>query len=40
MGRICQEKTPRKIVAQILAQNLADYARMMAFYPTYAAVNG
>ena len=39
MSLIIQEKTAPEIVAQILAQNSADCARMMPFYPTNTAVN-
>jgi hypothetical protein len=39
ISRIIQEKKAQEILAHFLAQNSADYAQMMPFYPTNAAVN-
>ena len=39
MSRIIQEETAPEILAHFLAQNVADYARMMPFNPTDAEVN-
>jgi hypothetical protein len=38
-SEIIQEKKAPEILAHFLAQNSADCARMMPFYPTDAAVN-
>jgi hypothetical protein len=39
ISRIIEEKSAPEFLAQFLAQNVADYAQMMPFYPTDAAIN-